>query len=114
MMIFHGGHITDRFAFHDHLAAAVAGRLEQYGIHTDIGLDSRSLGLGCLGPSHFQAFPGYEGIEGHILGFKGRCFPPVLFHDPEKGTAEDALSDGRGCSLDHQAFTVHAVFPPVR
>ena len=93
-VIFHGRHVADDFSLDDYLALPVAGGFQQHRIHPDVRFNARRLGLGHLGPAHFQSVPGDKGIQGHVLRLERHGFPSVLFHNPQKGAAKHAFPDG--------------------
>ena len=109
LLIFHGGHAADGSSVHDDLRPAVAGGLEQHGIHAHVRFQPGGLRLHGLCPADFRAVPRHEGIQRHVLRLKGRDTPAVLLQNAQQRRAKHALSHRRGRSLHHQALSTHVL-----
>src|SRR5699024_2684192 len=57
-----------------------------------VGLHPRRLRLHHLGPPHLKPVPGDEGVERHILRFKGRHAETVLLQHPAQSSRQNALA----------------------
>ena len=112
-VVFHGPHIALDHAVHDDLAAHVRGGLEEDGIHPHVRGNARRFGLDHLGPAHLPAVCGDEGVQGHVLTFKGGDPKALLFEDPAQARGDQAFPRPGHGALDHDIFS-HAVFPPLR
>ena len=110
-VIFHGGHRADGFSVDDDLGPTVAGRLQQDRIHAYVRLDAGRFGLHDLGPPHLRPLDGNEGIQRHILRFKGCHLISRLMQDTAQPRRDEALARIGHRSLHHDCFS-HFVYPP--
>ena len=99
-----GPHVAAHPAVHDNLRAHIRGGLQQNGIHQHRGFNAGGLRLYDLRPAHFQPLLRDEGVERHILGFKG-CHPvAVLMQDPAQPRRNEALPRIAHGALNHDGF----------
>ena len=97
-------HMPARGAVDNDLAARVARRFEQYGVHTGVGRDSGGLCLYGLRAAYFQPVRRDVAVERHILTFERRDAQAVLFEYPAERRTQQALARARHRTLYHQAF----------
>ena len=97
-------HLAPHLAMDDDLAAHVAAGLEEDGVHPHIGLDACGLSLHHLGAAHFQAVPGDEAVERHILAFEGGHAVAVLGKNAAERCAQQAFARAAHGALHHDAL----------
>ena len=101
--VFPGGHLAPHLPHHDHLAAHVAGRFEQDGVHPHVRFHAGGGGLHRLGPAHLEAVPGDGAVQGHVLAFEGGAAQPVLFENAAQRRAQQAFARPGHGALHHDA-----------
>jgi hypothetical protein len=87
----------------DHLAADVAGRLQQDGVHVHMGRYPGGLGLDDLGAAHLEPLRRHPGVVGHVLGLERRHFYAPPAEDAAQGRRDDALAHIRAGPEDGEA-----------
>ena len=97
-------HLAPHLAVDDDLAAYIAAGLEQNGVHPDVRLDARRLGLHHLGAAHFQPVAGDKAVQGHVLALERGHPVPVLRKNAAERRAEQAFARAAHGALHHNAF----------
>ncbi len=87
--------VRQRPALHHDLAAAVAARLEQDGVHVGRRLDAAGGGLGGLRPADLGAVGGDVGVERHVLRLERRDPHALAGQPPADPGGDDALARRR-------------------
>ena len=94
-------------AVHDDLAARVAGRLQQNGVHGHLGWNARRLGLHHLGTTHLITRRRDGRVQRHVLRLERGHPQAILGKHPTKPRYEQALARIRHRSLHHDRFRCH-------
>ena len=97
-------HLAPHLAVDDDLAAYIAAGLEQNGVHPDVRLDARRLGLHHLGAAHFQPVAGDKAVQGHVLALERGHPVPILRKNAAERRAEQAFARTAHGALHHNAF----------
>ena len=96
-------HLAPHLAVDDDLAAYIAAGLEQNGVHPDVRLDARRLGLHHLGAAHFQPVTGHKAVQRHVLAFERGHPPAILGKNAAERRAQQAFARAAHRALDHDA-----------
>ena len=89
--------IADRLAAHQQLGGAVATGFEQHRVEPDAGRQTRSAGLGALGPADLATLDGDTRVITHILRLERRDPNPFARQQPAQAGHHHRLAGiGRG------------------
>ena len=97
-------HLAPHLAVDDDLAAYITAGLEQNGVHPDVRLDARRLGLHHLSAAHFQPIAGDKAVQGHVLALERGHPVPILRKNAAERRAEQAFARAAHGALHHNAF----------
>ena len=98
----------ERAAHDDDLRRALAGRLEQDGVHGRLGLDPGRHRLDPLGPADLGTLGGHHRVQRHVLPLEGGDRHPLAGQEPAQAGDHGRLAGVRGRPAHHQGATTWA------
>ncbi len=99
VVIADGVHIARHFSHQHNLRFAVAGWLEQNGVHPHVRGNTCGFRLKNLRPPHLFAVQGDPGIKRHILRFERRGAQAILIKNSAQPRHQHTFADVRGGAL---------------
>ncbi len=112
VLVFPGLGIAEHAALHHHLAAHLALRLQQHGVHVHARRHPRGPRLQGLGAADLAAIRRHGGIVGHVLRLEGSDAKAASKKGPAQARDDQRLADIRPRALQHQDFGGHRVTLP--